>query len=337
MRLILLVILSMIYGFSSAQVKDSSLSIFDYFIQHDVSEITLKTDMKLLQKNKNNEESQPAELSFIANDTSILNFEISVKARGNMRKKTCQFAPMKLNFSKKDLKSLGFEPVDKYKLVCQCAAGKSGEQLLLKEYLAYKLYNIITDNSFKVHLFTINYISPPCKKIKKRYGFLIESEKELAERLDGVELDTEDVNIEKVKRENIIEIGMFQYMIGNTDYSTLEMHNLIAIEKKKSDLAVLVAYDFDYSGLVDAKYAIPNPVLPTKDVKERWFNIKGCSRKEIETQFEHFREHKDEIINYCKEFKILNKKSYYSSLDYISEFFEIIDKPGARSDQFIRK
>lgn len=344
MRLILLFTLSLVFGNATArmrdsvfQVKDTSTSIFDYLISQNIVEISLKTAVKQLQKNRYNEVYQPAELSFFTNEGARMSFEITIRTRGNMRKKNCQFPSLKLNFDKTDLRSNGFNSTDKYKLVCQCSSGKNAEQLLLKEYLAYKLYNIITDNSFRVHLFKIKYVDPDRKKTKMRYGFLIESEKELAKRLDARELVPDSVNIKLADRENVIMMGMFQYMIGNTDFSMLTMHNLTAVELKKSDKPVLIAYDFDYSGLVDAKYATPNPELPIRDVKDRWFNIKGCSRKEIEEQIQYFQSHKEQIMSQCQNFKLLKKHSHSRSLKYIAEFFTIIENPASVNDQFIHK
>ncbi len=335
MRLILLVFISMFYGLSSAQVKKEKLSLFEYLVQNDVSEITLKTDMKQLKKNTFKEEYQPAELSFYKADNTKLSFEITVRTRGSMRKKICYFPSMKLNFLKPDLKANGFKSTDKYKLVCQCQGGKAAEQLLLKEYLAYKLYNIITESSFRVHLFTINYIDTRKNKKKKRYGILIESEKELAKRLNAVELEADSVDLKKVERENILQMGMFQYMIGNTDYSMLHMHNLMAIQLKNSDAAFLIPYDFDYSGLVDARYAIPNPEMPIRTVKDRWFNISGCNRMEIEKQVEDYKSHKDEAMEYTRNFTLLNKNTLAASVKYISEFFKIIEDPREVKSQFV--
>jgi len=323
---------------SFQQLQDSSLSIFDYLVRDSVSEITLKTDMKRLKKNTFKEQYQPAEITFFTSDGIVdLSFEITVKTRGNMRKKVCYFPSLKLNFSKSDLKKSGFKPVDKYKLVCQCVGGKSAEQQLLKEYLAYKLYNIVTNNSFNVHLFTINYIDTKKKKNKKRYGFLIENENELAKRLNGEELEPDSVILKNVRRENILQMGIFQYMIGNTDYSMIHMHNLKAVRMKNSDSALLIPYDFDYSGLVDARYAVPNPEMPIRDVKDRWFNISGCNRKEVEKQIEVYLSKKDEILECTQNFTLLNKNSHYDASKYISDFFKIIENPREVKSQFVRK
>jgi hypothetical protein len=338
MRLVLLLTFFLTYFASIGQVADTTVSVFEYILQNEVEEVFLKTDMKKLRKGKFDEELQPAKLSFLVNDSTKLNFDIQVRARGNMRKKACFHTPFKIIFSKSDLEAKGFNDTDEYKLVCQCNSGKSGEQWLLKEYLAYKLDNIVTDNSFRVHLFKINYFDTSKKKKQKqiRYAFIIENLDELAERLNGVKVELDASNIKKIKRENIVELGLFEYMIGNTDYSVEHNHNLKAVQVDETNSTIVIAYDFDSSGLVGTKYALPHPEMPIKDVKVRWFNLKGCNEKDVTEQIEHFKGHKEEIMDYCRNYTVLSKKSYAEVLKYISEFFEIIENPRSVSDQFVR-
>ena len=343
MRFVLIFALCVVCSASIAQERDSSfvkqqdssLSILEYFIQNDVSEVSMKTNVKGLYKNKFKEIYQFAEFSFPENDSTSYSFEIKVRARGNMRKKVCQHAPLKLNFSKSDLVVRDFKPIDKYKLVCQCTSGKSGEQLLLKEFLAYQLYNIITDNSFKTHLFAIHYIDTKGKKTRTRYGFLIENDDELAARLNSSVIAVDSLKFKNIKRRNMVQLGMFQYMIGNTDYSLKEMHNLKAIQPINSNNAILIAYDFDSSGLVDARYALPNPMLPIQDVKDRWFNMKGCSRKEIQQHVDHFQNRKMEILDFCQKYSILNNQSHITTMEYIEGFYKIIEDPNEVKEQFV--
>ena len=335
MRFVILFALCIACCASTAQVSDSTLSIFEYLIQNDITEVFMKTDMKGLQKNKYKETYQAAEFSFFKNDSTQYSFEIKVRARGNMRKKACQHAPLKLNFSKSALEAKAFKPIYKYKLVCQCASAKSGEQLLLKEFLAYKLYNIITDNSFKTHLITINYEDTKGKKTRIRYGFLLENDDELAARLNGSIIDADSMKFKDINRRNMVQLGLFQYMIGNTDYNLKEMHNLKAVQPKNTNDAILIAYDFDSSGLVDARYALPHPMLPIQDVKDRWFNMKGCSGKEIQEHVDHFQNCKTDILDYCQSFSILNSQSHKTSMEYIEAFYVIIENPSEVKEQFV--
>ena len=337
MRLFFLLLFSFACLKSFAQVGDSAVTLLEYLTQHEVSEVVLRTDMKNLRKNKFKEKVQPAEFSFSVNDTLEVKFDLEIRSRGNMRKRVCNYAPIKLNFPKSALRAHGLKTADKYKLVCQCNDSKTAQQWLFKEYLAYKLNNIVTDNSFKAHLFTVDYVCPNSNKTKTRYAFLLESDKELAERLNGVMLERDSINIDQVKRSNVVEMGMFQYMIGNTDFNLVHKHNLKGVQVHDKDQTILIAYDFDFSGLVDTRYAVPNPELPVRDVKQRWFNIRGCRVKDVQEQIDHYLARKDEILNYCQNFTILSGSFHNAVNNYISEFFEIIEKPDIIKKEFIHK
>ena len=88
-------------------------------------------------------------------------FEIKVKTRGNFRKNptNCNFPPLKLDFKKDELENSIFEGQNRLKLVTHCRSGNMEyDQYVIQEYLAYRIYNIITNKSFKVRLARVNYI-----------------------------------------------------------------------------------------------------------------------------------------------------------------------------------
>src|SRR5690606_9238581 len=92
---------------------------------------------------------------------------------------------------KEKLVGENIKPHNKLKLVTHCLDDKNdGQENLLKEYLAYKLYNELTDQSYRVQLIRINYVDTKGKVSKiRRYGIIIEDTDEMAERLGGEECD----------------------------------------------------------------------------------------------------------------------------------------------------
>ena len=61
----------------------------------------------------------------------------------------------------------------------RCQGGKSGDRLVLREYLVYRLYNILTDKSYQVQLIQATFEdSLKADKTFQTYGFLIEPTKE---------------------------------------------------------------------------------------------------------------------------------------------------------------
>ena len=65
-------------------------------------------------------------------------------------------------------------------------------------------------------------------------------------------------------------------MIGNTDWSVGNSHNLQVLQLPEYDKGVPIPYDFDYSGFVGTNYAIPRSTLPIESVEERYFSGEIC-------------------------------------------------------------
>ncbi|MBK9016939.1 MAG: hypothetical protein IPM82_24355 [Saprospiraceae bacterium] len=139
-----------------AQSSDKQ-SVFELFQTEDYLSITLESDFQNLKKNKNTDDYQPAVLSYQDKDGSTVRWEIEIKPRGKMRRMVCTMPPLKLKFQKAAIKEQGLEKYRTLEMVEICQQGKDYEQYLLREYVAYKLYNMLTDQSFRVQLVKIDF------------------------------------------------------------------------------------------------------------------------------------------------------------------------------------
>jgi len=174
----------------------------------------------------------------------------------------------------------GFLPYKSLKLVSHCAEDEMAEQNLLKEYLAYKIYNEITDRSFRVQLLKINYVnSEDGSDYGQKYAFLIESTKELGARLEAEKIEQFSISIKDVQSQYAQELALFQYLIGNTDWQIPFMHNVKIFKSTDQPNPVVVPYDFDCSGFVNTDYARLNPDFQQKEVRQRIYMglAKVCS------------------------------------------------------------
>src|ERR1043166_6966040 len=223
-----------------------------FFESNDVLEARLNMDIPKLVRTSMKPEYLPATFSCKIGDDSISE-EIRVIARGHIRKEICYMPPVKLNFHNSTSPKL--YPLNSLKMVCTCFENSNGDQLLLKEYLIYKMYNLITDKSFRVRLLNLSYEDVnPKKKTYLGHAFLIESDKSMAKRNDCVELKNTRSHSEYADRDQMTIFAIFQYMIGNTDFGVSANHNIILIQPAKDSTAkpIVIPYDFDYAGLVDA-------------------------------------------------------------------------------------
>ena len=102
------------------------------------------------------------------------------------------------------------------------------------------------------------------KKMKPytQYAFLIEDIKDVGARNNCVEMKR-PAGTEGYHRQQITFVSIFEYMIGNTDCAVPNHHNIRLIVPLTDTFArpYPVPYDFDYCGVVNAPYAIPDENL----------------------------------------------------------------------------
>lgn len=303
-------------------------SIFDQFVRDSLVQLTIETDFQHLFENKEDEEYQPAVLVSVRPDGSEWKKDIRVSARGVTRKKICAFPPLKFAFSKEELLSNDLLDFHTLKLVTHCSDTLSDEQLLLKEYLVYRLYNLVTDKSFHVQLARVHYVDTSNNyPSRDKYAFLIENNKEMAARLQGELLDEDEYQLKTIDRENYNALVLFQYMIGNTDWNLSRFHNVKLVLPHGAEVPVAVPYDFDYCGLVNAPYAVPYASLPIKNVRERFLQWRGKDIKELEGAIQLFLEKKPAILAACSDFTALDAGIRADIVQYLESFFVQLEEP----------
>jgi hypothetical protein len=241
-----------------------------------------------------------------------------------------------LNFKHTDLYVNSVQQLEKMKVVSECKTSVSYEEYVLREYLGYKLYQLLSDKSFKVKLLQLTTINTGSKKRKSNtsYAFLIEEVDDLAKRTNLDYLDIETASSENVIDENMAMIAMFQYMIGNTDWSVAGAHNLKLL-KGSHPKAYAVPYDFDYSGLVNASYAVPTPGLGISSVRTRYFKCPCYSGDVFKQTIEEFKKQKSSMLEAIDNFPYLSGGSKNDLKNFILGYFKQIE--GKNPENFFLK
>ncbi len=306
-------------------------TIFQHFAQDQdslIPHITLRANFVGLMSNKSDEKYRPAELTWEMGD-STFNWKVKVCPRGKSRKRMCDMPPLRVKFSKKKLRKNGLRAYfNKLKLVNFCKSGKRYQSYVMREYLVYKLYNILTDHSFRVQLYQLTYQDSLDRiESKTHYGFFIENSDELAKRMNARELKKFACNRDSVISFNYDLMCMFQYMIGNTDWKLDMLHNVKNLKHRVDGTYIPVPYDFDFSGIVDANYARPNAELDQTDIRQRVY-MGDCSKHhELKPVIDHFLAHKEEILQYCENAEYLTKFERKDIIQFIKSFYRIIESP----------
>ena len=322
------------YPYAIADTHNLNIRLFD---SDELFEISLRFDITYYKRKRSDEEYLDAILTYHISNTDSINKEIKVRSRGEFRRTFCDFPPLSLNLKMKDSIGGEFGGINKLKLVTHCSSGN--QEYILKEYLIYKLYNVLTDNSFRVRLLRINYINTA--KLNKpitEFGFFIEPIQLLEKRTNSVEVKSAKITQKQIKPEMMDRMAIFNYLIGNTDWSVPILHNVLILAQGSSerpDLAIIVPFDFDYSGLVNTNYAIPFEGLGIKSVRERYY-LGICRDKEVFIDaLREYSDKKEDLYKVINDFQYLKEKTKKEMINYVDGFLKGIDKPNYLINTFL--
>jgi hypothetical protein len=307
------------------------------FFEDDAAlEARLSLDFGKLIKTSSKPEYFPATFSCKMGDSTITE-QIRVIARGHIRKEICYLPPVKLNFHNNTSPKL--YPLNSLKMVCTCYENSNGDQLLLKEYLVYKMYNLITEKSFRVRLLNLTYEDVSKKKPYAGHAFLIESDKAMAKRNECTELKNTRSHAEYTNRNQMTIVAIFQYMIGNTDFGISVNHNIILIQPAKDSTArpIVVPYDFDYAGIVDAYYAVPNEGLDIENVRQRLYRGYARTEEELNEAIAIFNKQKEKLYSLVNNFDLVTEKNRKNIIDYLDGFYKTINNSSLVKTLFIQQ
>jgi len=335
-RLKSLLLCSLAVAATSITAVAQKLDSLKFFTDDGIVEMSLTTDIRALQSQKGTPVFIPATATMTMPDKTTITGDIGVAPRGVFRRDYCKIPPMMLDFRRtatSDFSSLG-----KLKLVLGCGTTSSDEELLLKEYVAYKIYNLLEDKSFRVRLMRVNYSDSKGKfKPFSQYAFLIEDDGDMARR-NGCQKKTHGSYLtEATDRATMTMVAIYQYMIGNTDWAVPNEHNIkLVFDKSKPNYPpYAVPYDFDYAGLVDASYAVPNEIIGTEKVTERVYRGFPRNMDEIQLVLDVYRKQKDNILSLVRNFSLLSERTRKGMAGYLEEFYKIIESKSQVESVFI--
>jgi hypothetical protein len=305
--------------------QDTAAVYEDLFSAEDPLYLTLKFDVEAFKKTKHQDVFHNAEMTNEVSDDSQLTNSVQVKARGTIRRKICNLPPILLNIGHSGITADSLQDVFGMNMVVRCKNAAKYGPYVLREYLAYKIYNIITPLSYRVRLVRLTIIDTgKGNKVTEDWAFLQEPDELMTLRLNSKMIKNDELSMSRVNPEIINSLSMFQYMIGNGDYSVTGRYNLkiLALNSGNPSGFLPVPYDFDYTGLVNATYAIPGPNLGISSVKERYY-LGPCRPKQVhEETIQELAQFEDEIMEYIKDFEYLDDKEKVDMIEYLDSYFK---------------
>ena len=317
----ILILILFICSLSSAQ---KSLSSDLLYVDQTPLEIQLKYSNKNVKKNTTDSTFIETDLNFLI-ENKWNTIPVSLRARGNFRRAKCYFPPIKMKIKKSLSKNTVFKGNKSLKLVLPCRTEDEKNDNILQEFIAYKIYEVISPYHFKTRRVNIDFTEPKGRKNKTfaLKGFLIEDDSRLAKRFDGRVVE-QFIHPMAMQGLTSVQHAFFQFLIGNTDFSVSYQHNGKLLYTSKEFLPL--PYDFDMTGWVDPSYGFGNPVLQLSALTERRY--RGFKRDDqvMNTVRKQYIDSKDEIISIVDSFKSEFDSTYEFDKMYkfMTDFFEII-------------
>lgn len=311
------------------------------FASDEVLEITLVADFEQLDDDRAEENPErPAMLQLTGADGAVTELPLDVRTRGGfrLRPSTCDFPNLRLDFdASPQAANTVFAGQNDVKLVAHCRDDDEYEQNMFEEYLSYRLYNVLTDESFRVRLARITYrdVNGSADPVT-RHGFLIEDVDMLAARFGGLHLEVRGADPQELDAASSARVELFEYMIGNTDFSIVNFHNAEVVRFPDGTYHP-IPYDFDFAGLVDAPYAMPSSILDTRSVLERVYRGFCRPAVDMDSLFASFRARRDAFVRTIRAQPELEPKRADRAIRYLDEFFSTIESPRARGNLIERR
>ena len=308
------------------------------FQSHEPLVLQVKTDLRTLFRDRGDERKEHDGILRFGTAPDTGSLEITLRTRGIFRLKRCAFPPLRLDLPRKKLDATPFAGQDKLKLVTHCQSDRLYERNLLREYSLYRVFNALTDTSHRVRLAMVTYLDTARTDTITRYGFLIESDAELAKRTGTKVVEVGNLHDVLTDPSYMTLVSVFQYLIGNTDWSVWGRHNIVILrDSGPAERVFAVPYDYDFSGAVGAPYAIPPEQLPIKSVHERLYRGYCQPDSVLMPVLARFRTAKDSIYAAVRAVPDLPERDVRSILSYFDDFFRAIDNPATVQREFVRR
>jgi hypothetical protein len=254
---------------------------------------------------------------------------------GASRLEECDLPLYKIEIDEADARGTPFEGHPTVRLVTPCQRGSTWDRFILFEYLAYRSYAVIAEPALRARLVATRFLDSERPAFEEKgLSFFIEDITAAADRYDMQWLDIEEQPIGDLDPERLALLGLFQFMVANTDWSTVAA---AAGERCCHNVAILGAggdrqhwplpYDFDHAGLVNAPYATPSWQLPIRRVTQRLYRGFCVSNESLPAVIKIFNERRPEIERLFKDNELPEPKARKRAWRYIDVFYDTINDP----------
>lgn len=299
--------------------------------------VTLEGPWRTVSQDRSKDRLYPAKFTYPGENGQPITVDVQVAPRGITRRNTvCNFPPLKVHFDKEKMKGTALRGIKSLKLVTYCQTNTKYEQYYIKEFLVYRIYNLITEYSFRAKPLMVDYKdSKRNAKPITRFSFLIEDIDDVAKRNDLEKLTVPQVPYNQLDPVQTSYYGLFQYMVGNLDWAATGgpdkekcCHNSKIIGTGENDVPkYVIPYDFDSTGLVNAHYAAPPDKLKVRNIRQRLYRGFCAQNAELPQAVALFQQKKPEVMALFSQNTHMTSKNRKKAMSYLDDFYEVLDDP----------
>ncbi len=300
------------------------------FTSQEIMELVIEAPLETLLEDRGDHDRKYHDGKlYVKSADSTLSLDIELKVRGNFRrfKENCEFTPFWIRFPVEGTEHTRFQGYKRLKIVNPCGFSAEYHQYVMQEYLGYRIYNQLTDSSFRVRPLEVKYVHSATKDTLTTFSFFIENNRSVEDRLWASEVEFDMLEDTRTPNyHNPPTLELFQFMIGNNDWGIPD-HNVKVFQMHDDEGHLVLPYDFDLSRLVNASYSF----------KEDRREFKGFCRpaEEFDYYFEFFNDHKPAIERLYHEFDLLEAANKQEALRFIDRFYKIINHPERRKKEIL--
>lgn len=254
---------------------------------------------------------------------------VRVKTHGRWRLTHCEFPPLSITFPNNQAPDSPFAGLRKARLTSYCKDHPAYEQYVLQELQLYRVYQLLTPFGHTPRAAHVEYADARSGRVRAtRHAFFLDDRDAVAERMQSALLKAKGATASDLQPYHRTLMGLFEYMIGNTDFLISELHNAFLLGTPEGE-TIPVPYDFDYSGAVNAIYAAPNPLLPIKSVRQRHYRGFCADSTEYQKVFALLNQRRKAIYGLYDDQvgKLLRLDVANDTKKYFDEFYRIMNTP----------
>jgi hypothetical protein len=313
-----------------ASRADAPIKAIGFFEKTDPVRFTLAVDITVLRGDTADEApTRDATVSFRDSSGRTVTMPVKVKTHGRWRLTHCEFPPLSITFAAALVAGTPFEGLARARMTSFCKDHPAYEQYILQELQLYRAYQLLTPYGHTPRALQVTYVDQRTGRTRTtRHAFFIDEREAVATRMGAALLKAKGAIGSDLEPYHRTLMGVFEYMIGNTDFLVAELHNAFLLGTPQGE-TVPVPYDFDYSGAVNAIYATPNPVLPIKNVRQRHFRGFCADTDLFAKVFARFNEKKSALYALYDDQvgKLLRLDVANDTKKYFDEFYRTINSP----------